>query len=68
MKPNRDIAFSEITELLLKKYITYLKVELENKDRSVINNLIIIRTIFNLAIREGIVDRFIIHLEMEEFE
>ncbi len=55
--PNGDISFPEITELLLKKYTTYLKTEKKNKERSVINNLIMIRTLFNLAIREGIVDR-----------
>ncbi len=55
--PNGDIAFPEITELLLKKYISYLKTKAKNNDRSIINNLITIRAIFNLAIREGIVDR-----------
>lgn len=55
--PNGDIAFPEITEVLLKKYITYLKVKLKNGERSIVNNLIIIRTLFNLAIRDGIVDK-----------
>ena len=55
--PNGDIAFPEITELLLKKYISYLKTKAKNNDRSIINNLITIRAIYNLAIREGIVDR-----------
>ena len=54
---NGDIAFSEINELLLKRYISYLKVILKNGERSITNNLITIRTLFNLAIRDGIVDR-----------
>lgn len=55
--PNSDITFPEISELLLKKYISYLKTEAKNSERSVVNNLITIRAIYNLAIREGIVDR-----------
>jgi integrase len=54
---NRNISFQEITEILLKKYQTYLKNIVGNGDRSVMNNFIVIRTIFNLAIRENIVDR-----------
>ena len=42
--------------MLLKQFQAYLKVTRKNSG-SKVNNLIVIRTIFNLAIREGIVDR-----------
>ena len=54
---NKDITFPEITEVLLKKFQAYLKQSRGNSDRSIVNALIVIRTIYNLAIREGIVDR-----------
>ena len=54
---NKDITFPEITEILLKKFQAYLKQSRGNSDRSIVNALIVIRTVFNLAIREGIVDR-----------
>lgn len=54
---NKDITFPEITEVLLKKFQAYLKQSRGNSDRSIVNALIVIRTVFNLAIREGIVDR-----------
>ena len=37
--------------------MTYLKVERKNSERSVVNNLVIIRTLFNRAIREGIINQ-----------
>ena len=54
---NQDITFPEITEGLLKKFQVYLKVERGNGERSIVNAMVVIRTIFNLAIREDIVDR-----------
>ena len=53
----KDIIFSEISEILLKQFQAYLKQKRGNSDRSIVNTLIVIRTLFNLAIREGIVDR-----------
>lgn len=57
-----DIEFSEINELLLKQFVSYLnsKKNLSKRklaERSIANNLILIRTLFNLAIRQGIVDQ-----------
>lgn len=52
-----DIAFSEITELLLKRFMAYLKSDEGLSERSIVNNMIVIRTLYNLAIREGIVDQ-----------
>jgi integrase/recombinase XerD len=54
---NKDITFPEITEVLLKQFQAYLKTKRGNSDRSIVNTLVVIRTIFNLAIRENIVDR-----------
>lgn len=60
---NQSITFPEITTNLLKRFQIYLKNAGHrkdgkgNSDRSVVNSLIIIRTIYNQAIREGIVDR-----------
>ncbi|MCB9326381.1 MAG: phage integrase SAM-like domain-containing protein [Lewinellaceae bacterium] len=54
---NKDISFPEITEVLLKKFQAYLKATRKVSDRTIVNYLIVIRTIYNLAIREGIIDR-----------
>ena len=52
-----NILFQEISEGLLKKYQAYLSGTRNVSKRTVINHLVPIRTIFNLAIREGLVDR-----------
>lgn len=54
---HKDVSFPELNEVLLKQFQGYLKTERGNSERSIVNSLIVIRTIFNLAIREGIVDR-----------
>jgi len=54
---HKDISFPEINEVLLKQFQGYLKTKRGNGERSIVNSLIVIRTIFNLAIRENIVDR-----------
>jgi integrase/recombinase XerD len=53
---NEDISFQQITPPLLKKFMIYLKADKELGDRSVMNCLIVIRTIFNKAINEGLVE------------
>ena len=53
----RDIAFEEITESLLKGFRAFLKTRRKVGERTIVNNLIVIRTLYNLAIRENIVDR-----------
>lgn len=53
---NEDISFQSIDASLLKKYMIYLKSERELKERSIMNCLIVIRTIFNKAISEGLVE------------
>jgi site-specific recombinase XerD len=54
---NRDIAFSDINELLLIQFRSYLSSEKKLSERSIVNNMILIRTLFNLAIRHGYVDQ-----------
>ena len=52
-----DIAFQEITLALLKKFRAYLKGTRKVGERTIINHLITIRTVFNQAIAANIVDR-----------
>lgn len=54
---NDDLTFREIDEALLRRFSLYLKTTRKVSQRSVINNLIVIRTLYNKAIRLGIVDR-----------
>ena len=54
---NIDIDFVDITVPLLKKFKIYLKQKRKITDRTIVNYLVVIRTIFNMAIREEIVDR-----------
>lgn len=52
-----SITFREIDESFLKKFMTFLKIKKGNSQRSIVNNLVVIRTLYNIAIRKGIVDR-----------
>lgn len=52
-----DIYFHEINSPLIEKFKVFCKGELGHKPRTITNHLIIIRTLFNFAIKEGIVDR-----------
>ncbi len=53
----KDIHFHEITIPLLRKFRTYLIAVNGNSERTVANYYILIRTLFNQAIKEGIVER-----------
>lgn len=53
---NEDISFQHITPVLLKKFMIYLKADKDLSDRSVMNCLIVVRTLFNKAINEGLVE------------
>jgi integrase len=46
----KDILFSEISEDLLKRYSLYLKKTRKISDRTVINHLVLIRSVFSQAI------------------
>lgn len=52
-----QLTFQEIDEDFLKKFMVYLREKRKVTERSVINNLIVIRTLYNRAIKSGIVDR-----------
>ncbi len=52
-----DITFTEINPPLLKRFMAYLKGTRNITDRTIVNYLIVIRTIFNQAISGNIVDR-----------
>jgi site-specific recombinase XerD len=51
-----DITFQEITVPLLTKFCAYLKGTRKVKDRTVMNYLIMIRTIYNQAIAANLAD------------
>lgn len=51
------ILFTEITEPLLRRFMAHLREERKVSERSIINNLIVIRTIYNRAIKLGIVEQ-----------
>lgn len=53
---NEDISFQHITPALLKKFMIYLKADIKLSDRSIMNCLIVIRTIFNKAINDALVE------------
>ena len=51
-----DIAFQDITPDLLKRFKTYLMSTRTIKERTAINHLIVIRSVFSQAISAGLVD------------
>ncbi|WP_312751128.1 site-specific integrase [Epilithonimonas hominis] len=52
---NKTFPIEQIDIRLLNEYQAYLKVERKVSDRTIANHLITIRTIYNIAIKEGIV-------------
>lgn len=52
-----DLSFQDISVSLLKQFQAYLKGTWKNSQRSVVNDLVVIRSIFNQAIKDGLVDR-----------
>lgn len=54
---NSDIAFKDITVPLLNQFKGYLKGTRDVTERTIVNHLIVIRTIFNQAIKGNIVDQ-----------
>jgi len=53
---SKQLTFQEIDESFLKKFILYLRKR-PMSERSIANTLIVIRTIYNRAIKLGMVDR-----------
>lgn len=52
-----DIDFRDISDFRLRGYQSFLRLTRDVTERTVVNHLVVIRTIFNLAIRDGLVDR-----------
>ncbi|WP_299623009.1 tyrosine-type recombinase/integrase [uncultured Tenacibaculum sp.] len=55
-KKNRKLKFQDINEAFLSKYKDFCTVYLQQKSRTITNQLIFIRTLFNKAIKQGMVD------------
>jgi site-specific recombinase XerD len=53
----QDIAFADITVTLLERFKVYLKHEEEIGERTIVNHLVVIRSIFSQAIKGEITDR-----------
>jgi integrase/recombinase XerD len=53
----KDILFSDITASLLEEFVAYLKSERNVSERTAMNYLLVIRTIYNRAIEDGITDK-----------
>lgn len=54
---NNHLTFKEIDEAFLRRFMSYLRGERKLSPRSVINTLIVIRTLYNRAIKQGVVER-----------
>jgi len=54
-KKNQHLKFKDIDEAFLEKFKTFCTVYLNQKTRTITNQLIFIRTLFNIAIKDGIV-------------
>ncbi len=52
-----DIPFEEITPSLLNRYQAFLRGTRNITERTVVNHLVVIRTIYNLAINSGLAQR-----------
>ena len=53
---NGDILFEQITLAKLEKFKVYLKTTYKHSDRTVFNHMVLLRTLFNRAIKYDIVD------------
>ena len=51
------LLFQNITEPFLRRFILHLKTENKLSERSIMNNLVVIRTIYNQAIKLGVVEQ-----------
>lgn len=52
-----ELSFQEITVSFIERFKTFCSSERNQKTRTITNQLIFIRTIFNLALSEGLVDQ-----------
>lgn len=51
-----DIAFSDITVPLLERFQAHVKNKLKLSERSAVNHIVVMRSVFSFAIKEGAVD------------
>jgi integrase/recombinase XerD len=56
-RKSEDLHFEDITTELLKQFISWLQGTQELKPRSIVNHLILIRTLYNKAISDNIVEQ-----------
>jgi len=54
---SKQLTFREIDESFLRRFQSYLRNKQNLSERSIVNNLVVIRTLYNRAIKLGIVDR-----------
>lgn len=54
---SESLYFNEIDEGFLNRFISHLRTVRKNSERTIINNLIVIRTLFNIAIKEGVIEQ-----------
>ncbi|WP_417873844.1 tyrosine-type recombinase/integrase [Xanthomarina gelatinilytica] len=54
-KKNKTLKFMDIDQAFLERYKTFCSAYLNQKTRTISNQLIFIRTLFNVAIKDGIV-------------
>ncbi|MBX0289750.1 site-specific integrase [Hymenobacter sp. HSC-4F20] len=52
-----DTAFADITPAVLAKFRVYLKATFEVKERTIINHLVVIRSVYSQAMKAELVDR-----------
>ncbi|MGH1384289.1 phage integrase SAM-like domain-containing protein [Kordia sp.] len=54
---SNDLQFREIDEEFLRRFMSFLKVKKSNSQRSIVNALVVIRTLYNRAIKMGVIER-----------
>jgi integrase len=54
---SRQLSFQDLNENFLSKYMTFLRNSKKLSERTIANHLVLIRLLFNKAIRQGLIDR-----------
>ena len=54
---SRQLSFQDLDENFLRKYMNFLKNSKKLSERTIVNHLVLIRLLFNKAIRQGLIDR-----------
>ena len=52
----QDIAFADITVAMLERFKTHLQTKLKHSERSAVNHIVMIRSVFSHAIKEEVID------------